>query len=77
MPRVTKSITAKKRHKKVLTSTKGHYVAVGYIKLQSNPILKHFNTLSAIGKIEKEHLDLYGYQELMPDPKKWEFHTLN
>ena len=27
MPRVTKSITAKKRHKKVLTSTKGHYGA--------------------------------------------------
>ena len=52
-------------------------LGVGYIKLQSNPILKHFNTLSAIGKIEKEHLDLYGYQELMPDPKKWEFHTLN
>ncbi len=27
MPRVTKSITAKKRHKKVLKSTKGHYGA--------------------------------------------------
>tara|TARA_B100000925_G_C21926647_1_gene438344 strand:- start:322 stop:669 length:348 start_codon:yes stop_codon:yes gene_type:complete len=27
MPRVTKSTTAKKRHKKVLTSTKGHYGA--------------------------------------------------
>ena len=27
MPRVTKSNTAKKKHKKVLTSTKGHYGA--------------------------------------------------
>jgi len=52
-------------------------LGAGCIKLQSNPILKHFNTLSAIGKIEKEHLDLYGYQELMQDPQKWEFHTLN
>ena len=27
MPRVTKSVTAKAKHKKVLTSTKGHYGA--------------------------------------------------
>ena len=27
MARVTKSLTAKKRHKKVLNSTKGHYGA--------------------------------------------------
>ena len=27
MPRVTKSVTAKRRHKKVLSSTKGHYGA--------------------------------------------------
>ena len=27
MPRVTKSVTAKARHKKVLSSTKGHYGA--------------------------------------------------
>ena len=27
MPRVTKSVTAKSRHKKVLSSTKGHYGA--------------------------------------------------
>ena len=27
MPRVTKSLTAKKKHKKVLNSTKGHYGA--------------------------------------------------
>ena len=27
MPRVTKSVTAKARHKKVLKSTKGHYGA--------------------------------------------------
>ena len=27
MPRVTKSVTAKSRHKKILASTKGHYGA--------------------------------------------------
>ena len=27
MPRVTKSVTAKAKHKKVLSSTKGHYGA--------------------------------------------------
>ena len=36
MPRVTKSVTAKSKHKKVLRATKGHYGARrDFIKLQS------------------------------------------
>ena len=39
MPRVTKSLTAKAKHKKVLNSTKGHYGARSdCIRLQNNQI---------------------------------------
>ena len=61
MPRVTKSLTAKSKHKKLLSTTKGHYGARSvFIKLQNNLISKLFNMPLEIGKIEKEKLDLYG-----------------
>ena len=54
MPRVTKSVTAKSKHKKILSSTKGNMAhGVDYIKQQSNLILNLSNTHSEIGKIEK------------------------
>ena len=47
MPRVTKSVTAKAKHKKVLSATKGHYGARSrdYIRQQNNQISKLFNML--------------------------------
>jgi large subunit ribosomal protein L20 len=67
MPRVTKSVTAKAKHKKVLSATKGHYGARSrlYLELQSNLILNLFNMHLEIEKIEKENLEHYGLQELM------------
>ena len=66
MSRVTKSVTAKAKHKKVLKSTKGHYGArSNYIKLRNSLILNRCNMPSGTEKIEKEHSDLFGLQELM------------
>ena len=46
MPKTTKAVTAKAKHKKVLSSTKATMVReVGYIKLQNSQILNRFNTL--------------------------------
>ena len=36
MPRVTKSVTAKAKHKKVLKATKGHYAARSRLLKQPN-----------------------------------------
>ena len=63
MPRVTKSLTAKTKHKKILKATKGHYGAVGYIKQLNNLILNLCNMPSGIEKIKKELLGPYGYRE--------------
>ena len=65
MPRVTKSITAKSKHKKVLKSTKGHYgLEADYLRLQQSNI-KSYNMPLEIEKIAREVLDLYGFQESM------------
>ena len=62
MARVTKALSAKKRHKKVLNSTKGHYGANhDFIKLQSNP--KALNIPLEIEN-KKRVLGHYGFQEL-------------
>ena len=64
MARVTKSNTAKKRHKKVLSATKTIMVLeVDYIKQPSNLILKLCNMLLEIEKIEKDPLGTYGSLE--------------
>ena len=65
MPRVTKSVTAKAKHKKVLSKLPKVIMELeaGFIKLLSNQILKHFNMLLEIEKIEKEILDLFGLHE--------------
>ena len=36
---------------------------VDFTKLQSNPVLKHFNILSETEEIEREILENFGYQE--------------
>ena len=36
-----------------------------YLRQQNNPILNHCNTHLETEKIKKDHLDLYGFQELM------------
>ena len=56
MPRVTKSVTAKAKHKKVLSASKGHYGARSrlFIKLQNNQISNLFNMHLEIEKIEKD-----------------------
>ena len=72
MPRVTKSVTAKAKHKKVLNSTKGHYGARSRLfktAKQSNLCNMHLE----IGKIKKEYLDLYGYQGSMQHQECLEF----
>jgi len=75
MPRVTKSVTAKAKHKKVLVLPKVIMeLEVGFLKLQSNLILNHCNMLSEIEKIEKEHLDLYGLPESMLVQESLVFH---
>ena len=38
---------------------------VGYTKLQSSPILNHYNMHLGIERIKKGHLGLFGFQELM------------
>ena len=67
MPRVTKSNTARKKHLKVLKSTKGHYGARSrlYIRLLSNRILKPYSMHLETEKTRKDRLDLYGLQELI------------
>ena len=61
MPRVTKSVTAKAKHKKVLNATKVIMEqGADYIKLLNNQILNLFNMLLEIEKIEKEISDHYG-----------------
>ena len=52
MPRVTKSLTAKKKHLKVLKATKGHYGARSrlYKTAKQSNIKNLFNTLLEIEK---------------------------
>ena len=55
MPRVTKSLIAKAKHKKVLSATKGHYGARSRLfKTAKQSNIKSFNMLLEIEKIEKE-----------------------
>ena len=61
MPRVTKSVTAKSKHKKYLVPLKAIMgLEAGFIKLQNSLISKHFNMPLEIEKREKEILGLYG-----------------
>ena len=77
MPRVTKSLKAKSRHKKVLKSTKGHYGARRkLLKLLSSQILRLCSILLEIEKIEKEILDLFGFPESMLQPESTGYHIL-
>ena len=64
MPRVTKALAARAKHKKVLKATKGHYGARSRLfrtAKQSN--VKAFNMLLEIEEIRKELFDLCGFQE--------------
>ena len=53
MARVTKSVTAKAKHKKVLKSTKGHLNGVDYIKQLNNLISSPFSMLLETGKVKE------------------------
>ena len=64
MPRVTKALAAKAKHKKVLKATKGHYGARSRLfrtAKQSN--VKALQYALEIEEIRKELLDLCGFQE--------------
>ena len=63
MPRTTKAVTAKAKHKKVLSSTKATMARSRYIKLQNSQILNRSNTLLEIEKTRREPLDLCGLLE--------------
>ena len=66
MPRVTKSLTAKAKHKKVLNSTKGHYGARSrQYKTAKQSNIKSLQYAFRDRKNKKETLDLFGSQELM------------
>ena len=61
MPRTTKSVTAKAKHKKVLSATKGIMVLeVDYLELPSSLISSLYNMLLEIERIRKEHLGHFG-----------------
>ena len=54
MPRTTKSVTAKAKHKKVLSATKGHYGARSRLfRTANNLILNHYNMHLEIERIRK------------------------
>ena len=66
MPRVTKSVTARAKHKKVLKALKDTLEReVDFIKLLNNLILSHFSMHLEIEKIKKDPSDHYGFLELM------------
>ena len=61
MPRVTKSVTAKAKHKKVLGATKGQYGARSRLfKTAKQSNIKSLQYAFRDRKIEKDHLDPYG-----------------
>ena len=66
MPRTTKSVTAKARHKKVLSSTKGQYGARSRLfKTAKQANIKSLQYAFRDRKNKKERSDLYGLLELM------------
>ena len=65
MPRVTKSVTAKARHKKVLSSTKGHYGARSRLyKTAKQSNIKSLQYAFRDRKKKKDLLDRFGFHEL-------------
>ena len=61
MPRTTKSLTAKAKHKKVLDATKGHYGARSrLLELQNNQISNLYNMRLETGRIKKDLSELFG-----------------
>ena len=73
MPRVTKSNTAKAKHKKVLAYTKGHYGARSRLfKTAKQSKIQIFTVFfSETGKIERGFSEAYGFQELSADFKEF------
>ena len=64
MPRVTKSITAKAKHKKVLNSTRGYYGARSRLyKTAKQSKIKSLQYAFRDRKIKKELLGLFGFLE--------------
>ena len=72
MPRTTKAVTAKARHKKVLNATKGHYGARSrLIKLLNNPISNHCNMHLEIERIRNGFSDPFGFLESQQGLVRW------
>ena len=61
--KITKSVTAKAKHKKVLSATKGHYGARS--RLFKTVKQSNIKSLQYALEIEKELLDHCGFLELM------------
>ena len=74
MPRVTKSLTARAKHKKVLKATKGHYGARSRLfrtAKQSN--VKALQYAFRDRRNKKEHFVLYGFLEFQQHCFLWIF----
>ena len=64
MPRVTKALAAKAKHKKVLKATKGHYGARSRLfKTAKQSNIKHCSMLLETEEIKSVLFAHYGYQE--------------
>ena len=66
MPRVKRGVTARAKHKKILSQAKGLEVEGRmFLELLNKLLLKLVNMPTEIDVEEKGILDLSGYQELM------------
>ena len=78
MSRVTKSNTAKSKHKKILASNKGYYGARSRLyKTAKQANIKSLQYSFRDRKNRKEILDLYGLLELMWLQEIWVYHIQN
>ena len=78
MARVTKSVTAKAKHKKVLSSTKGHYGARSRLyKTAKQSNIKSLQYAFRDRKNRKREIGHYGLQELMLHLEILVFRILN
>ena len=78
MPRVTKSVSAHAKHKKILKSTKGHYGARSRLyKTAKQSNIKSMQYAFRDRKNKKEILGLYGLQGLTLQLENVTYHIQN
>ena len=78
MPRSVNSVAAKARRKKILKAAKGYFGRRKNVHtVAKNAVERVCNTHIVIEKIKKEHLEHYGFKELMQEQDYMECHTQN